>query len=492
MIFKHFINHQIKESLRSSIWQKQLVLNIIIGIFMLIMLAYLVFLGLFIDKIIAGMFPEKDPVIVFNGMILYYLAIELIVRFFMQSLPVLNIESYLQLPIKKSSIVHYVAGKSIFSLGNYLSWLVFIPFGIKVIGSVHGPGPAMAWILAMILLVFSNNFLATYIKRQLVHKPQVVGFIALGLIAVFVLEKLDVFSLSLLSSNFLGSIIESPYKLLLIVGVLIFFYAVNFRFLQSRLYPDEIILKKKNRKDQLGEIAYLKKIGLTGELISLELRLLWRHKRTRSIFFLAPIFLLYGFMFYPEKDYDSTSIFLIFVGIFMTAGMMLNYTNYCFGYESNYFDSILSRYTDFKQYLRVKYIIAVSIASICYVLTIPYALFGKQIFLINTAVFLYNIGFLSFALLFVGTYSAKRLDLSKSASFNYQGLGASHWLSQLPAFLIPILIFLPFKYLGVPLIGHLLIGLLGLSGILLYKTLLNVLTKQFMKRRHEMAKGFRS
>ena len=38
MIFKHFLKHQLKESLRSTIWQKQLILNIIIGIFMLLIL----------------------------------------------------------------------------------------------------------------------------------------------------------------------------------------------------------------------------------------------------------------------------------------------------------------------------------------------------------------------------------------------------------------------------------------------------------------------
>ena len=492
MIFKHFLKHQLKESLRSTIWQKQLVLNIIIGIFMLIMMAYLVFLGLFIDKILVEISPDSDPIILFNSMILYYLGVELLIRFFMQSLPVLNIESYLQLPIKKSSIVHYVAGKSIFSIGNYLSWLIFIPFGIKVIAPAFGVGPAIVWILSMIMLIYSNNFLATYIKRQLVHKPQIVGLFALGLAGIFLLQKLDIFSLSEISSYFLGRIIDTPDWISIPFALLALSYILNYSFLKSRLYPDEIIHKKKNRTDQLGEIGYLKKIGLTGELISLELRLIWRHKRTRSIFFMAPIFLLYGLIFYQDETYTMGSGFLIFVGIFMTGGMMLNYANYCFGYDSNYFDSILIHYSDFKQYIRVKYIVAVSITTICYILTIPYALYGDYIFLINTAAFLYNVGFLSFGLFYTATYSTNRLDLSKNASFNYQGMGATHWLSMLPAFLLPVLIIWPFKHFEIAYIGYIVVGLLGLIGIMLHKTLLGVLTRQFMKRRHIMAKGFRS
>ena len=135
---------------------------------------------------------------------------------------------------------------------------------------------------------------------------------------------------------------------------------------------------------------------------------------------------------------------------------------------------------------------AVSIVSICYILTIPYAFFGNYIFLINTAAFLYNLGFLSFGLLFTATYTTNRLDLSKNASFNYQGMGATHWLSMLPAFILPIVIILPFKHYGITYLGYILVGMIGLTGILLNKTLLGVLTRQFMKRRHIMAKGFRS
>ncbi len=182
---------------------------------------------------------------------------------------------------------------------------------------------------------------------------------------------------------------------------------------------------------------------------------------------------------------------LIFVGIFMTGGMMLNYTNYCFSYESNYFDNILSNYKDFETYLKSKYYLAISIALTCYVITIPYVFFGTEILLINTMTFLYNIGFLSFVLFYVSTYSKKRMDLSKGAAFNYQGLGASHWLSMLPAFLLPVFIYLPFSWLNYPTAGLIFIGALGLAGLLFSKLLLNVILKQFMQRRHVMAEGFR-
>ncbi|MCD4664241.1 MAG: DUF5687 family protein, partial [Bacteroidales bacterium] len=394
---------------RSSIWQKNLAINIVIGFFLLLMLLYLLILGLFIDKILEEINPDKDPVVVFNGIILYYLGIEFFLRFFMQSLPTLNIETYLHLPIKKTSIVHYVAGKSIVVVGNYLSWLVFFPFAFKVIAPAYSTGMAWVYILSLVLLVFSNNFLATYIKRQMAGKPMIVGIFGLVMIVLFLFDYFNIISLSALSSYLLGQLLINPILIIVPVLILIFTYSLNYFYLKSRLYPEEVSYKKKHKIDSLSNIKYLKTLGLTGQLISLDLRLLWRRKRTRSIVFMAPLFLGYGFFFYPQPVYREMYGFLIFVGIFMTGGMMLNYINYCFGYESNYFDNILATYKDFETYIRAKYIFAVSIATICYVLTIPYVFFGTDILLINSMTFLYNIGFLSFVLFYFATYSKKRM-----------------------------------------------------------------------------------
>ena len=80
MIYKWFIRHQWKEMKRSSIWQKSIGLNIFLGFVILLLLMYLMMLGLFIDKILRELFPDDDPVKVFNGVLIYYLGIELVRR----------------------------------------------------------------------------------------------------------------------------------------------------------------------------------------------------------------------------------------------------------------------------------------------------------------------------------------------------------------------------------------------------------------------------
>jgi hypothetical protein len=170
---------------------------------------------------------------------------------------------------------------------------------------------------------------------------------------------------------------------------------------------------------------------------------------------------------------------------------MINYLNYGLSYESNHFDGILARYSDFRQYIRAKYIFAVSVCTISFVLTIPYVFFSEYVLLINLSAFLYNAGFLSFVILYISTYSTKRMDLSRSASFNYQGMGATHWLSMLPGFLLPVLILWPFNVLKVPALGYVLIAVMGLTGLVLHKPLVGIVTRRFLANRYTMAKGFR-
>jgi hypothetical protein len=251
-------------------------------------------------------------------------------------------------------------------------------------------------------------------------------------------------------------------------------------------------IRKKRKLDAISEIKYLKGLGITGEIIQLEMKLMWRNKRPRTIIYMAPLFILYGLFFYPQETYmnEGTGL-LIFVGVFMSGGMMLNYLNYAFAWESSYFDALLTSRIDMDRYLRVKYINALIISTVCFVITIPYLFFGWRILLINSMTFLYNIGLLSFVLLYMSTFNKKRIDLSRGSAFNYQGVGVSNWLAMIPAFLFPPLIYWPFSAAGIPYWGFFIIGLIGLTGLAFHRPFLQLIRNQFEKRRYIMAEGFR-
>lgn len=490
-MFLRFLLLQIKTATRSPIWQKNLALNLVIGFFMFLFAIYLLMLGLFIGQIMNEVAPHEDHFRLFNGFLIYYFLGDLLVRFLMQSLPAMTIESFLHLPIRKGTIIRYMIGRTFFDVFNYLPLFIFIPVTFTIVIPSEGGLHALLWITTLILLILSNNFLVVYLKRLLGSKPAVVGILGLALVSLVVLDRMNLISLSGISAKIFGYFIHHPVSVILPVGWVITTYRLHSHFLLKHLYPDEMQKKKVEEIHERAESRFLKSMGLTGSILSVEFKLYIRNKRTKTILYMAPLFLLYGMLFYPQLHYMKQDGFLMFVGVFMTGGMMLNYANYAFGYESAYFDGLLTKNIDFEQYIRVKYYIAVLISTICYILTIPYLFYGYKILLINTAMYLYNIGVLSFVLLYFATFNKKRIDLSRGGAFNYQGIGAMNWLALLPAFILPLLVYLPFKLSGHPNSGIAFTGFLGVLGLFFMRTFIKLITKSFYKRKYIMAASFR-
>ncbi len=491
MLFGIFLGQQWKEYTRSSIWQRNLTTNIIIGFFMVLMMGYLLMLGIFIDPILRKLFPDDDPVTIFNGVIIYYFGFDLLIRYLMQSLPTFAVESYLHLPIRKRTMVHFVVSKSIFHPLNYLPLLVFLPFALISISQNYSSISTLGWIIAIIFLIYNNNFLATYFKRQLVSKPLITLFAALFLIALGVLDHYGLIKLSAFSSAVFSAILKNPALAVIPVILAVCSYSLNFFLLKSKMYPEEIIKRKSYHVQDIPRIKYLTSLGLTGDLVMLDMKLWWRHKRTRTILYLFPVFILYGLVFYPNPIYKNDISWFIFVGTFMTGGMTMNYLNYAFGYESNHFDGILTSRVDMDLYIKAKLSIGMLISIFCFIITIPYVFFSVDILLINFVTFLFNLGFISFVLLYMATYNKKRMDLARGSSFNYQGVGVMNWLVLLPAFIMPLLIYAPFKLLGYRYTGLAVIGFIGLIGLLTRKYWIKAIERNFYKRKYIMAEGFR-
>ena len=472
-------------------WQKNLVLNLVIGFFLFLVAFQLLMLGLFVGQVMDQLFPHQDHVRLFNSMLLYYFLADLFIRFLMQALPTLTIESFLHLPIHKGTIIRYMIGNTFFSIFNFLPLFILIPATFTIILPTEGGSVALVWISTLVILILSNNFLVVYLKRLLGFKPAILGFIGIILITLILLDRISIISLSVLSSKFFIFIPHHPFAILLPVIWLLITYMLQFRFLQKHLYPDEIRKMKLEEVKDRSKSGYLKSMGLTGSIMLIEFKLYTRNKRTKTMLYLMPIFLLYGLMFYPQSVYQHQGGYLIFIGIIITGGLMLNYANYAFGYESSYFDGLLTKNIDFTQYIRVKYYIAVLICTFCFIVTTPYAFYGYKILLINLSMYLYNIGIVAFVLLYFSTYNKRRVDLSRGGVFNYQGIGANNWLAIIPICLFPMLVQLPFNWSGHPYTGIALFGLLGVTGLFFMRYFLRIITKGFYQRKYVMAQSFR-
>jgi hypothetical protein len=488
-MIKHFLNFEWKQFFRSSYWQKSIALNILMGFLALYFMLTFLVLGISIYPILKKQFPESDPLIIVNGVLFYWFLGDLVMRFFLQKLPVMNIKPLLVLPVKRSKILNYVLGKSAISFFNFLPLFAIIPFGVILIFEDYNTTTVLIWMLLMYVFTLIINFLNFIIEA----KSAETEFSFLPIIALasglFALNYFNIVSFSTFLGNAVDLILADSILILIPFLILIGLYSINYFELKKKLYVDGS-LKAKADVATTTDLAWTRRFGDIAPFLQLDLKLLWRNKRPRSSVFIVVIGLLYGLIFYPNPTYQNMPAMFVFVGIFVTGIFMINFGQFIPAWDSGYYKLLMSQNIKYKQYLNSKYSLMTISAVIMFVLSIPYVYFGWKILAIHFAAMVYNIGINSHVLLFGGSFNRKKIDLTQRAAFNYQGTGAVQWLIGFPLLLIPILFFyVPYKFINFEA-GIITLIVLGGIGIVFHQKLMNFITKKYLNSKHKMISAF--
>ncbi|HAT80068.1 MAG TPA: hypothetical protein DCS17_01240, partial [Flavobacterium sp.] len=156
MILK-FLYLEWKSFVRSASFGTNLALKILLGF--LAVLYTFIFLMAGLGAFYALKEMHLDPLQTVNKYLIYYFLIDLGIRLMLQKIPVMNIRPLLILPFKRPTIVNFSIGKTILSFFNFLHVFFFLPFSIVLLVEGYDVLSVMLWHLAMIALVYSNNFL---------------------------------------------------------------------------------------------------------------------------------------------------------------------------------------------------------------------------------------------------------------------------------------------------------------------------------------------
>jgi hypothetical protein len=488
-MIKHFLNFEWKQFFRSSYWQKSIALNILLGFLALYFIVVFLALGIALYPILKKQFPESDPLLILNGFLFYWFLADLMMRFFLQKLPVMNIKPLLILPIKRGKIVNYVLGKSALSFFNFLPLFAIIPFGVILIFEDYNVTTAVIWMVLMYVFTLIINFLNFIIEAKSADTE--LSFLPIIIIGsgLFALDYFEIVSISGLLSSAINSVIESPVLILVPILILVGLYLANYAILIKKLYIDAS-LKVKAETATTTDMAWTRRFGDIAPFLQLDLKLLWRNKRPRSTIFILVIGLLYGLVFYPNPVYKEMVPMFIFVGIFVTGIFMINFGQFIPAWDSGYYKMLMSQNIQYKQYLNSKYSLMIMSAVIMFTLSIPYVYFGWKILVIHFAAMIYNIGVNSYVLLFGGSFNRKKIDLTQRAAFNYQGTGAVQWIIGFPLLLFPILIFyVPYYFIGFEA-GIATLIILGGIGIAFHQKIMNFITKKYVASKYKMISAF--
>ncbi len=484
-----FIKLERKQFFRSSYWQKSIALNVLMVFLALYFIVIFLALGVSLFPVLKKFFPDQDPFTMVNHFLFYWFIADLMMRFFFQKLPVMQVKPLLALPVKKDKIVHFVLGKSVLSFFNFLPLFTVIPFGLMLIREGYDWKVSLTWMIFCFLGTLIINFLNFIIESKSAESE--LSFLPILLICgiLFGLNYFNLLNLDEYLAQASLFISSNPVYLIIPVLILIFLYFLNLKNLKNQLYLDQS-LKTKSSTVSASDLSWTNRFGTSAPFLQLDLRMLWRNKRPRSSVFILVIGLLYGLFFYPNPTYQTMDAMYVFVGIFVTGIFMINFGQFIPAWDSGYYKLLMSQNIQYKDFLQSKYVLMATSGVLMFLLSIPYVYFGWKVLLIHFAAMIYNIGVNTHVLLYAGSFNRKKIDLNQRAAFNYQGTGAVQWLVGIPLLLVPMGIFYLFYKLVNFETGIAVLIILGIFGLLFHTKLMDYITQKYIEFKYTMINAF--
>jgi len=488
-MIKQFLSLEWKAFFRSASFGKSLGIKILMGFFALYFMIMFFSIGFFMDKILKEVYPDLDPLVALSSFMFFWILGDLMIRFFFQKLPVMSVKPLLTLPIKRKRIVNYVLGKSVMSFINFLPLFAIIPFCIKLISDGYDSKTVLFWFVTIIILILINNFLNFIIESKSAETELSILPIIILVGGLYALNYFGIINISEAFSKGIISISENPVFILVPIVILALLYAYNFKILKQKLFLDSG-LKAKIKEVNASSLDWTKNFGDIAPFMQLDLKLIWRNKRTKSSVFMLAIGLLYGLFFYPQPTYQNMPWFFVFIGVFSTGIFLINFGQFIPAWDSGYYKLLMSQNIKYEQYLKSKFTLMALSVIILFVLGIPYVYFGWKILLAHFAAAIYNIGVNSHVMLYGGSFNRKKIDLSQKAAFNYQGTGAVQWIIGIPLLILPMGLFALFYFLTSFEIACLVLGILGVMGIIFHQKLMKIITAKYLESKYKMIDAF--
>lgn len=488
-MIKQFLSLEWKSFFRSASFGKSIAIKIFMGFLALYFIAIFLGMGLILFPALTKAFPEQDPLNIVNSFLFYWIIGDLVFRFFFQKLPVMVVKPLLVLPINRSKIVNYVLGKSTSSFFNFLPLFAFVPFGITLMVKGYPIVSVLIWLIALVLttlIIHFLNFIIESFSSEIELSFLPILSVAGGL---FALNYFELISFSKIVANGFDVIYKSPILIVIPILLLIGLYIVNFKLLIKKLFLDSG-LKEKVVEIEASNLDWTKNFGDIAPFMQLDLKLIWRNKRTKSSVWMLVMGLLYGLFFYPQSTYQNMPWFFMFIGIFSTGIFLINFGQFIPAWDSGYYKLLMSQNVKYEQYLKSKFTLMALSVVILFVLGIPYVFFGWKILLAHFAAAIYNVGVNTHVILYGGSFNRKKIDLSQKAAFNYQGTGAVQWLIGIPLLIIPMGLFALFYFLIGFELSCLILSLLGVIGIVFHQKLMKTITAKYVQSKYKMIDAF--
>lgn len=484
-MIKHFLSLEWKSFARSASFKT----NIAFKILMVLGFLYFAFIFVFIGiGVFYGIRKEAhlEPLSAVNRYLIYYFAVDLVVRYFMQQIPVVNIKPLLYLNLKKWIVVHFSLGKTALSGFNLIHAFFFIPFSVVMLVEGYDVWGVVQWHVGIMSLIFAANFLNIFAGSK--NSIAVIfGALFFGLAA---LHYYGFFDITQYTSVFFDGLFHSFYTIIALILLLISYYSAA-NYFRSNMFLDAG-LSGKQQTASTQEYIWLNRFGSMSTFLKNDLRLILRNKRSKMTLFLSLMFLFYGLLFFTSKSYESP-IWHIFAGIFVSGGFLFTFGQFVPSWDSSYYPLMMSQNIQYREYISSKWWLVVIATIISTSLASFYLFFGWKTYLAVVVGAIYNIGVNAHLVLWGGAYIKQPIDLTstKQAFGNRQAFNLKTMLLSIPKLLLPLAIFALGYYFVTPLSGYLFVALAGILGFAFKNKVFSIIEKVYQTEKYKTLAAYK-
>ena len=448
-----------------------------------------IFLGLGVGAFYILKKMNLEPLQTVNKFLIYYFAVDFMMRSLWQKIPVMNIKPLLTMNIKSNTIVNFSLGKTALSFFNWVHALFFIPFSVVLLMEGYNPMGVALWHLGIFAIIYFSNFLNVYLS----NKDNVFN-IFLGIVLVLAgCHYYNIFDITNYTVHFFQGMYETTWVFILPIIITIALYKITFDFFKSSLYLDEGLQTKKDVA-ATENFTFLNQFGTLGTFLKNDIKMIKRNKRSRTTIVMSGLFLFYGLLFFSGgiKAYDNP-VMHIFAGIFVSGGFLLTFGQFVPSWDSAYYPLMMTQNIPYKNYLSSKWWLMVIGTVAATILASFYLYFGLHIYLIIVVGAIFNIGVNSHLVLWGGAYTKTPIDLAstKGAFGDKKAFNLKTLIISLPQLLVPMLLYGLGLLIYDKNLGLILVALAGILGFALRDKVFTRIEKVYRTEKYKTLAAYK-
>ena len=484
-MIKTFLSLEWKAFSRSASFKLNLALKIIFGIIAAFYLVMILALGVSVFYMLKE--KKMEPLSAVNKYLIYWWCMDLISRYFLQKSPIMYVKPFLTMPVKKRKIVSFFLGKTAVSFFNIYPAFFFLPFSIVMIVNGYPVMQVLSWHVAILALVFTNNYLNLLIDNL----DRLFIAVLVVLVSFAALQYYGWLDITIYSTPVFQGFYEYPLSGFAMIIIPVLLYRYCFTYFKNNLRTDEAV-QSKVKEAQTENFTWLEKYGTLGTFLKNDIKLIIRNKRSKSTVLISFFFLFYGILILTNKTHESET-WKLFAGLFVTGGFLFTFGGFVPSWDSAYYPLMMSQNIRYKEYLRSKWWLIVIVTFVSMLLASFYLLMGWKVYLAIVAAGIYNIGVNAHLVLLGGAYVKTPIDLTTGRkvfgdkkAFNVQTL-----IIALPKLVLPLLIFYIFYRKWNVTAGYLSVAILGILGLAFRNKMFRIIENIYKKEKYSTLAAYK-